>query len=114
MIPNPACNADEDSPRSGEGGIRPWVKREGLALLVDLYELTMLAGYQAGGRTEQRACFEYSFRELPADNGFAVSAGLEQLLDYLEGLRFEGQDLDYLETLKSDDPSPEGKPDETS
>ncbi len=88
--------SDKDSPRSGEGGIGPWIKREGLALLVDLYELTMLAGYQAGGRTEQPACFEYFFRELPADNGFAVSAGLEQLLDFLEGLCFEAQDLDYL------------------
>jgi len=67
-----------------------------LALLVDLYELTMLAGYQATGRAQQRACFEYFFRELPTDNGFAVSAGLEQLLDFLEALRFEKEDLEYL------------------
>ena len=79
-----------------QGALGPWIKREGLALLVDLYELTMLAGYQATGRDQQQACFEYFFRELPPDNGFAVSAGLEQLLDFLQGLRFQTEDLDYL------------------
>ncbi len=86
----------KDGPRRGAGSIGPWLKREGLALLVDLYELTMLAGYYAGGRANQRACFEYFFRELPTDSGFAVSAGLQQLLDFLEGLRFENEDLEYL------------------
>ena len=89
-------NADKGGSRRSAGSIGPWIKREGLALLVDLYELTMLAGYQATGRAQQRACFEYFFRELPTDNGFAVSAGLEQLLDFLEALRFEKEDLEYL------------------
>ena len=76
--------------------ISPWVRREGMALLVDFYELTMLAGYQATGRCERRACFDYSFRELPVDSGFATSAGLEQVLAYLEELHFAPTDLEYL------------------
>ncbi|NIA06567.1 MAG: nicotinate phosphoribosyltransferase [Actinobacteria bacterium] len=72
--------------------------RKDLALLVDLYELTMAAGYKAIGRSEQRACFEYFFRELPPDTGFAVSAGLEQLLEFLEQLCFSEEDLEYLES----------------
>lgn len=76
-----------------------WRTRAGLALLTDFYELTMMAGYLAEGRTEQRACFEYFFRSLPPHAGFAVFAGLEPFLSYLENLRFEDDDLAYLASL---------------
>lgn len=76
-----------------------WFAREGLGLLTDFYELTMMAGYLKEGRGDRRACFEYSFRELPPHAGFAVSAGLGPFLDYLAGLRFSREDIAYLRTL---------------
>jgi nicotinate phosphoribosyltransferase len=72
---------------------------QNLALLTDLYQLTMLAGYHACGKTEQRACFELFFRRLPFNGGFAVAAGLETALDYLAGLRFEQEQIAYLRSL---------------
>ncbi len=80
-----------------------WVKREDLALLTDFYQLTMLSGYYRSGRAEAPACFEYFFRDLPPDAGFAVFAGLEQLLDLIENLRFNERDLAYLDSLKTFD-----------
>lgn len=76
-----------------------WFQREGLALLTDFYELTMMAGYLAEGRAEQHVCFEYFFRDLPHDSGFAVSAGLQPLLDYMQHLHFSPSDIDYLKSL---------------
>lgn len=69
------------------------------ALLTDLYELTMLAGYLREGMHEHRAAFELYFREPPFEGGYAVFAGLAPALDYLAGLAFRGEDLRYLETL---------------
>ncbi len=76
-----------------------WHKREGMALLTDFYELTMMAGHLKEGRAHQQVCFEYYFRSLPPHSGFAVAAGLESFLDYLENLRFHADDLDYLRSL---------------
>jgi len=68
-------------------------------LFTDLYELTMLAGYYAQGKQDQPAVFEYFFRRLPQHAGFAVFAGLEDLLDDLSNFRFSDSDLDYLASL---------------
>ncbi|MBI1320055.1 MAG: nicotinate phosphoribosyltransferase [Candidatus Hydrogenedens sp.] len=76
-----------------------WFRREGLALLTDLYELTMMAGYLRHDRADRWTSFDYFFRNLPPHAGFAVTAGLEPFLDYLENLRFEADDLDYLRSL---------------
>lgn len=76
-----------------------WMHREGLGLLTDFYQLTMMGGYWKSAKTEERACFEYYFRDLPPHTGYAVFAGLEQLLDYLEHLRFSEQDMAYLRSL---------------
>jgi nicotinate phosphoribosyltransferase len=82
-----------------------WAKREDLALLTDYYQLTMMGGYWKTGRKDLQACFNYTFRELPPHNGFAITAGLEQLLDLIENLHFTEQDLDYLSGLGAfDDP----------
>jgi nicotinate phosphoribosyltransferase len=78
---------------------QPWCQREGLALLTDLYELTMVAGFWKEQRANQRVCFEYFFRRLPPHAGFAVAAGLEPFLQYLENLHFSSDDLAYLRTL---------------
>jgi len=69
------------------------------ALLTDLYELTMLAGYFAEGMHEEPAVFDLYFRTNPYQGGFAVFAGLEPALHYLRDLRFTGEDLDYLKSL---------------
>ncbi|HOD50808.1 MAG TPA: nicotinate phosphoribosyltransferase [Candidatus Hydrogenedentes bacterium] len=78
---------------------KPWCQREGLALLTDLYELTMVAGFWKERRADQRVCFEYFFRRLPPNAGFAVAAGLGPFLQYLENLRFSDEDIAYLDTL---------------
>ena len=69
------------------------------ALLTDLYELTMAAGYFAAGRQNDIATFELSIRRLPANRDFVIVAGLEQALEYLANLRFEPEEIAYLRTL---------------
>jgi len=69
------------------------------ALMTDLYQLTMLAGYYAEGMHEQPATFDLFFRTPPYRGSFAVFAGLEPALDYLEQLRFTPRELDYLAGL---------------
>lgn len=64
-------------------------------LLTDLYELTMLQAYFAQ-RMNGTAVFECFVRKLPARRNFLVAAGLEQVLDYLTGLSFSGEELDWL------------------
>ncbi|MDD2272207.1 MAG: nicotinate phosphoribosyltransferase [Desulfuromonadaceae bacterium] len=68
-------------------------------LLTDLYELTMLAGYLEEGMAEKQAIFDLFFRTNPFEGGYAVFAGLEPALDYLEGLRFLPEELEYLQQL---------------
>jgi nicotinate phosphoribosyltransferase len=82
-----------------------WAKREDMALLTDYYQLTMMGGYWKTGRKDLKACFNYTFRELPPDNGFAIAAGLEQLLNLVENLRFTEQDLEYLSGLGAFEPA---------
>ena len=67
-----------------------------LALLTDLYELTMVQAYHRAAMHES-ATFELFFRELPSERNFAVAAGLDDVLGYLETLRFTDDDLDYLQ-----------------
>ncbi len=82
------------------GGNQPWYDRQGLALLTDFYQLTMIAGYLKEGRADTRVCFEYFFRSLPPNSGFAVCAGLQPFLDYLTHLQFLDDDIAYLKSLK--------------
>ncbi|MCA9432511.1 MAG: nicotinate phosphoribosyltransferase, partial [Candidatus Omnitrophica bacterium] len=76
-----------------------WIHREGMGLLTDLYELTMMAGYFKEGMGDRQACFEYFFRSLPPETGFAVTAGLDSFLDYLSNLRFTKEDIDHLRSV---------------
>jgi nicotinate phosphoribosyltransferase len=68
-------------------------------LLTDLYELTMLAGYLEEGMAEKPAVFDLFFRKNPFEGGYAVFAGLEPALVYLEELRFLPEELEYLRRL---------------
>ena len=68
------------------------------ALLTDVYELTMLQAYFEAKMIET-AVFEFFVRNLPPNRNFLVAAGLEQVLDFLEGLHFKQSDLDWIESL---------------
>ncbi len=68
------------------------------ALLTDLYELTMMAGYYASGMTGS-ATFDLYVRSLPPSRSYLLAAGLEPALDYLAQLRFEAEQIDYLRAL---------------
>ena len=69
------------------------------ALLTDLYELTMAAGYFEAGKTAERAVFELSIRRLPPHRNFVVAAGLAQAVDYLLNLAFTEDEIAYLRAL---------------
>ncbi len=72
---------------------------QGLALLTDLYELTMAAVYHDQGMFEP-GTFSLFVRDYPAHRRYFVSAGLEDVLHYLQDLRFSADDLSYLERLR--------------
>lgn len=65
-------------------------------LLCDFYELTMGNGYFKDGLGERVTYFDIFFRDLPDGGGYAVAAGLEQIVDYVQNLRFGPEDIDYL------------------
>jgi nicotinate phosphoribosyltransferase len=70
------------------------------ALNTDLYELTMAAGYFAAGKTTDVATFELSVRRLPDQRNFLVTAGLAQVVEYLTGLCFKTEEIEYLRSLR--------------
>jgi nicotinate phosphoribosyltransferase len=70
-----------------------------LTLLTDLYQLTMIGGYLMNGKENQRANFDYFFRKVPDDGGYCIAAGLEQLIEFIQGIRFTAEDLTYLKSL---------------
>lgn len=69
------------------------------ALLTDLYQLTMLQAYFDEG-LEETAVFEFFVRKLPRNRNFLMSAGLAQVLEHLEALRFTQDDLDWLASTR--------------
>ena len=66
------------------------------ALLTDLYELTMAAGYFHAGKANETATFELSIRRLPPHRNFILAAGLPQIVDYLTNLTFTEEEVEYL------------------
>jgi nicotinate phosphoribosyltransferase len=80
--------------------------RSSLALLTDLYELTMAYGYWKTGRHEREAVFQLTFRANPFGGGFTVAAGLATVIEFLERLRFDADDLAYLASLRGNDDRP--------
>jgi len=71
-----------------------------LALLTDLYQLTMACGYWKAGAAEREAVFHLTFRRAPFGGGYAIAGGLGPALDYLRHLAFTPDDLGYLATLR--------------
>ena len=67
-----------------------------MTMLCDFYELTMGNGYFRNGYKERITYFDVFFRKVPDQGGFAIAAGLEQLIDYIENLHFSEEDIAYL------------------
>lgn len=67
-----------------------------LTMLTDFYELTMANGYFLEGFADRVAYFDMFFRHIPEDGGFAIMAGVEQVIDYLQNLSFDEDDIAYL------------------
>ncbi len=65
-------------------------------LLCDFYELTMANGYFELGKGDETAYFDLFFRSIPDGGGFAVAAGLEQVIDYIQNLHFSDEDIEFL------------------
>ena len=77
--------------------------RPSLALLTDLYQLTMAYAYWKSGMEELQAAFHLFFRRNPFAGGFTIACGLEYAIDLLESLRFEAEDLAYLAEVRGSD-----------
>lgn len=71
-------------------------KKPNYAMLTDFYEYTMANGYYLNGWKDRIVYFDVFFRRIPDGGGFAIAAGLEQLIDYLEHFHFEPEDIEYL------------------
>lgn len=69
-----------------------------LTLLTDLYELTMMQGYFKEKDANETVIFDAFYRTNPGGNGFAICAGLEQVIEYINDLHFDQEDVDYLRT----------------
>ena len=67
-----------------------------LTMLCDFYELTMGNGYFVSGMQDRMTYFDVFFREVPDGGGFAIAAGLEQIIDYVQNLHFDEEDIAYL------------------
>lgn len=81
-------------------------RSQSLALLTDLYQMTMSYGYWKSGFENKEAVFHLFFRRAPFHGGFSIAAGLESAINYLENFRFSESDLGYLEGLKGSDGAP--------
>ncbi|MCC8045161.1 MAG: nicotinate phosphoribosyltransferase [Clostridiales bacterium] len=69
-----------------------------LTLMTDLYELTMMQGYFETNSNET-VIFDAFYRKNPCGNGYAIAAGLDQVIEYIENLHFSAEDIDYLRGL---------------
>ena len=67
-----------------------------LSMLCDFYEFTMANGYMKAGYKDRIVYFDVFFRDVPDKGGFAIAAGLDQLIDYILNLHFTDEDIEYL------------------
>ena len=67
-----------------------------LTMLCDFYELTMGNGYLKCGYQNRISYFDVFFRTVPDNGGFAIAAGLEQAVRYIQDLHFDAEDIEYL------------------
>ena len=67
-----------------------------LTMLFDYYEMTMANGYFQSGMKDKIAYFDVFFRKNPDNGGYAIVAGLEQVVEYINNLHFDEEDISYL------------------
>ena len=67
-----------------------------LTMLTDFYEFTMMNGFFAEGYKDKIAYFDMFFRRVPEDGGFAIMAGVEQIIEYIKEINFTAEDIEYL------------------
>ncbi len=72
------------------------MKRENSAMLCDFYELTMANGYFRNGTGDRTLYFDLFYRSVPDGGGFAIAAGLSQVIEYLSELHFDDEDIEFL------------------
>lgn len=72
------------------------MEKKNMAMLCDFYEFTMSNGYYKNGFYKQNVYFDVFFRKVPDNGGFAIVAGLEQVIDYIKNLHFDDSDIEYL------------------
>ena len=71
-------------------------RERNLSMVMDFYEMTMANGYFQDGVGARQAAFDVFYRQNPDGGGFAIFAGLEQIVQYIENLHFSAQDIDFL------------------
>ena len=74
------------------------------SMMMDLYELTMANGYYLQENKDVKVAFDVFYRKNPDGGGFSIFAGLEQIVEYLEGIHFEAEDVEYLRSLNQFSP----------
>lgn len=82
------------------------IYNQNLSLLTDLYQLTMASGYWKKGLYNRSAVFHLFYRKNPFKGDYAIACGLEMVIDYLQNLKFNPDDIQYLGTLKGADGYP--------
>lgn len=82
-----------------------YAKNENLAMLCDFYEFTMGNGYLKNNLHKRNTYFDVFFRNIPDNGGFAIAAGLQQVIEYIEDLHFNKEDIEYFRSknIFSDD-----------
>lgn len=70
--------------------------RTNYTMLLDFYELTMANGYFVSGKADEIAYFDVFFRDIPDGGGYAIAAGLDEVIGYIENLNFTEEDITYL------------------
>ena len=76
------------------------IEKLNLTMLTDFYEITMANGYFCSDMADDIAYFDMFFRRIPDGGGYAIMAGLEQLIEYLKNLEFTDEDIEYLRAKK--------------
>lgn len=70
--------------------------KDNYTMMTDFYEITMANGYFEAGKKDEICYFDVFYRTIPDKAGFAICAGLEQVIDYVKGLHFDKEDIEYL------------------
>ena len=70
--------------------------KKNLTMLTDFYQLTMANGYFQTEMADRICYFDVFFRRVPDKGGFAIAAGLAQVIEYIQNLRFDEEDIEYL------------------